>query len=53
MKNLVFYSIASTVIGYAAQALGVGFGFSVFGALTVPPAIKLALIARSMSRSSQ
>ena len=53
MKNLVFYSIASTVIWYAAQALGVGFGLSVFAALIGPPAIKLALIAHSMNRSSQ
>ena len=50
MKILVYYSIASTVIWYAAQALGAGFGLSMFAALIGPPALKLALIARSMSR---
>ncbi len=52
MKNLVYYSIASTAIWYTAQALGVGFGVSMFAALIGPPALKLALIARSMGKSS-
>ena len=51
MKNLIYYGITSTAIWYAAQTLGVGFGLSMFAALIGPPALKLALIARSMGRS--
>ena len=50
MKKIVFYSVASGVIWYAMQALGAGFGVSVFASLMAPPALLMVFIIYRMSR---
>ena len=50
MKKIVFYSVASSVIWYATQALGTGFRLSVFTSLTGPPALLMAFIIYRMNR---
>ncbi len=50
MKKIIFYSVASTIIWYATQALGAGFGISVFASLMGPPALLMAFIIYRMNR---
>jgi len=50
MKKIVLYSVTSTIIWYAMQALGVGFGVSVFASLMGPPALLMVLIIYRMNR---
>ena len=49
MKKIVFYSVASTIIWYAGQALGAGFGVSVLASLMGPPAL---LMSRDLAAGS-
>ncbi|MEE8473639.1 MAG: hypothetical protein V3S82_10770 [Dehalococcoidia bacterium] len=42
MKNIIFYSIASTITATIAAALGAGFGLTLFLALLLPPVLILA-----------
>lgn len=36
-QNLIFYTIAGSVVGVAMQGTGFGFGSAMFGSLIVPP----------------
>ena len=50
MKKIVLYSVTSTIIWYAMQAVGVGFGVSLFASLMGPPALLMVLIIYRMNR---
>ncbi len=41
MKNLIIYSIMSTITASIAAALGAGFGLTIFLAIMLPPVIIL------------
>ena len=43
-KNLLFYAIAGTIVGVAAQALGASMGVVLFSSLLIPPMLILGFI---------
>jgi len=43
MKELIFYTIASTVIALIAQALHASLALTIFAALLIPPVILLVI----------
>ncbi len=43
MKELLFYSVAGTIIGLLAQALGAGIGVVLLTSLVIPPLILLII----------
>lgn len=43
-RYTIFYTVAGTIIGTLAQALGAGFGVTLFAALLVPPLLHIAFI---------
>jgi len=43
MKELLFYSVAGTIIGFIAQALGASIGVVLLTSLVIPPLILLIL----------
>ena len=43
MRNLVYYTVASWIVWFAAQALGASLGWTIFTSLVVPPFLLLAL----------
>ena len=42
-KNLLFYTVASTIIAITAQAMGANLGIALVASLLGPPLILLAL----------
>lgn len=50
MKKIVFYTVASTIIWYVTQALGAGFGVSVFASLMGPSALLMVFIIYRMNK---
>lgn len=42
-KKLVFYTVAGTIIGVVATALGAGMGVTLLASLVIPPIILIAL----------
>jgi hypothetical protein len=43
MKELLFYSVAGTIIGFIAQALGANLAVVLLTSLIIPPLILLVL----------
>jgi hypothetical protein len=43
-KNLVFYTVASAIVGVVAQALGANIGIVLMSSLLIPPAILLSVL---------
>jgi hypothetical protein len=42
-NDLIFYTVASTIIAFITQALGMGIGWTFFLSLIIPPVILLAI----------
>ena len=47
MKMSIVYGVVGSILWYVAQAVGFGFGMSLFIALLVPPIVHLGLIIYS------
>jgi hypothetical protein len=43
-KNLVFYTVASAIVGVVAQALGANIGIVLISSLLIPPVLLLAVL---------
>ncbi|MFH1559826.1 MAG: hypothetical protein ABID84_00200 [Chloroflexota bacterium] len=43
-KNLLFYTIASTIVGIVATALGANMAVVLISALLIPPVLLLAVL---------
>ncbi|MDO8577873.1 MAG: hypothetical protein Q7R50_01695 [Dehalococcoidales bacterium] len=43
MKELLFYSVAGTMIGFIAQAFGANIGVILLTSLVIPPLILLVI----------
>lgn len=44
IRNVIFYTVAGSIIWAIAQALGAGFSVSLFAALLGPPLVLIAFI---------
>jgi hypothetical protein len=47
-KKLLYYSIAASLVGFVASAMGIGMGWSLFLGVTVPPALALVWVLRRL-----
>ena len=43
-KNLLFYTIAGTIVGVVATALGASTGVALISSLLIPPVLLLAVL---------
>lgn len=43
MRDLIFYTVAGTIIGFIAQFIWNNFAVTLFTSLLIPPAILLAI----------
>jgi hypothetical protein len=43
LKNMLFYSVAGSVVAIIAQAAGASLGTTLFASLAVPPLLLLAV----------
>jgi hypothetical protein len=41
-SDLIFYTVASSIVAVITQVLGMGLGWTIFLSLIIPPAILLA-----------
>jgi uncharacterized membrane protein len=44
MRNIIFYTVAGSIIWAIAHALGAGFGVSLFASFLGPPLLIIAFI---------